>query len=210
MKASARIDALVRASRRLAAGCDRITFHEPVSFVYNPLRYARRFHEEYIRRFAGSEKRAVFLGMNPGPWGMAQTGVPFGEVAAVRDWMGISGTVHAPTAAHPRVKIAGFDCHRSEVSGHRLWGLIRDRYVSPNDFFREHLVVNYCPLLFLDPAGRNLTPDKINPQDRRALLLECDDHLRAVIEALAPRWLVGIGKFAQSRLEALQESMEGE
>ena len=34
-------------------------------------------------------KRVVFLGMNPGPFGMAQVGVPFGEVAAVRDWLRI-------------------------------------------------------------------------------------------------------------------------
>jgi len=207
MNDSVRIEELVRASRRLAAGCDRIKFHDPVRFVYNPLLYARQPHEEYIRRFAGSRKRVVFLGMNPGPWGMAQTGVPFGEVAAVRDWMGINGQVHAQRETHPRVKITGFDCRRSEVSGHRLWGLMREQYANPKDFFRAHIVVNYCPLLFLDPSGRNLTPDKISSPDRQALFRKCDAHLRIVVEALSPRWLVGIGRFSQARLEALQDAL---
>ena len=44
----------------------------------------------------------IFLGMHPGPWGMAQIGVPFGEIPAVRDWMGISTTVDKPPVEHRR------------------------------------------------------------------------------------------------------------
>ncbi len=194
---------LIRASRRLAAACGRIRFHDPVRYVYNSLEYASGGHDEYLRRFGGGSKRVVFLGMNPGPWGMAQTGVPFGEVASVRDWMGVSAPVRAPRHMHPRVPVTGFDCRRSEVSGCRLWGLMRNRFGSPREFFRTHLVVNYCPLLFLDASGRNITPDKLCRQDKEPLLRACDVNLGSVVEVLQPSWLIGIGRFAQGRLEAL-------
>ena len=49
-----------------------------VSWYYNPLTYAWDTFEQYLRKYAGGRKRVLFLGMNPGPWGMTQTGVPFG------------------------------------------------------------------------------------------------------------------------------------
>jgi single-strand selective monofunctional uracil DNA glycosylase len=204
MTAVTAAEELVRASRRLAKACAEMVFHDPVRFVYNPLLYARAPHEQYIRKYGNGPRRVIFLGMNPGPWGMAQTGVPFGEVAAVRDWMRITGAVHPRQEMHPRVRITGFECGRSEVSGNRLWGLMQKRFGEPQEFFRTHLVVNYCPLLFLDASGRNVTPDKISRADRQALERECDIHLRAVVKALDPSWLVGIGRFAQGRLETVQ------
>jgi single-strand selective monofunctional uracil DNA glycosylase len=204
MADSERGNELIQASRRLAIACARITFHEPVRFVYNPLLYARLTHEQYILRYGTGQKRVIFLGMNPGPWGMAQTGVPFGEVSIVRDWLGIKGKIRSPAKSHPRVPIAGFDCHRSEVSGKRLWGLMQERFGSPAEFFRVHLVVNYCPLLFLNTLAHNITPDRISPSDRQPLEQRCDAHLVSVIAALKPLWLVGIGKYALSRLKAMQ------
>ena len=199
-----RIEELVRASRRLARECARLDFRSPVRYAYNPLLYARAGYEEYLHRFAQTRKSVIFLGMNPGPWGMAQTGVPFGEVAAVRDWMGIQERVGRPAEEHPRVPVAGFACARSEVSGNRLWGLMRDRYGGAEEFFRGHFVANYCPLLFLDDSGRNITPDKLIAGDREALVAVCDRHLHAVVEAFAPRWLVGIGRFAEGQCRTLQ------
>ena len=81
--------ALLAAARRLRADTGRLRFAAPVTHVYNPLVYAWAPHEAYLRRFGGARKRVVFLGMNPGPFGMAQTGVPFGEIAAVRGWLRI-------------------------------------------------------------------------------------------------------------------------
>ena len=197
-------DSLVRASRRLARACEKLDFQAPVRYVYHPLLYARKGHEEYLRKFGGSAKRVVFLGMNPGPWGMAQTGVPFGEVAAVRDWMGIAQPIARPRTEHPRVRVSGFECRRSEVSGNRLWGLMQERFGSAAEFFRLHFVANYCPLLFLDASGRNVTPDKIHRRDRDALTQICDTHLSQVVEILEPEWLVGVGKFAEGRASALR------
>ena len=48
-------------------------------YIYNPLEYAWQMHEAYLSRFVSRPTRTLLLGMNPGPFGMAQNGVPFGE-----------------------------------------------------------------------------------------------------------------------------------
>jgi single-strand selective monofunctional uracil DNA glycosylase len=184
----------IRLRRSLAA----LTFAE---HVYNPLDYAWSAHEEYLRRYASGTKRVLFLGMNPGPFGMVQTGVPFGEVAAVRDWMGIETSIDPPARQHPKRPVLGFACTRSEISGRRLWSLFRDRYGAADRFFREHTVLNYCPLAFLDESGRNRTPDRLPASEREELYAACDRHLRDMVRILDPTWLVGIGGFAARRAE---------
>lgn len=196
-------DALVRACRRLATAVDRLAFAPPVAHVYNPLVYAREVHEAYLRRYAASPKRVVLLGMNPGPFGMMQTGVPFGEVAAVRDWLGLTATVRPPRAQHPKRAIEGFACTRSEVSGRRLWGLFAERFGKADHFFAEHFVVNYCPLVFLEESGRNRTPDKLSKAEAAPLYEACDEHLRRVVDVLSPDWIVGVGGFAEQRARSV-------
>jgi single-strand selective monofunctional uracil DNA glycosylase len=149
----------------------------------------------------------VLLGMNPGPFGMAQTGVPFGEVALVRDWLGIEAPVARPKREHPKRPVAGFACTRSEVSGQRLWGWARERFGSPERFFERFFVANYCPLAFMEESGRNITPDKLARAEREALFAVCDRALVRTVEALRPRVVVGIGNFAAQRAAAaLQRS----
>jgi single-strand selective monofunctional uracil DNA glycosylase len=194
-------EALLAAARRLRAETGRLKFGAPVTYVYNPLVYAWAPHETYLRKFGGARRRIVFLGMNPGPFGMAQTGVPFGEIAAVRDWLQIDGPVRKPKREHPQRAVSGFGCARSEVSGRRLWGLFAERFGTPERFFAEHIVLNYCPLAFLESSGRNRTPDKLPPLDRAALFAVCDRHLRAIVAALQPGWLVGVGDFAAKRAQ---------
>ncbi len=203
MAAATRPAELIAALRRLARGVDRLRFCPPVAYVYNPLGYAREPAERYVELFATGRTKAVFLGMNPGPWGMAQTGVPFGEIAAVRDWLGLVGRVAAPPGMHPRVPVRGFDCPRSEVSGHRLWGLARERFGDAAAMAGHWFVANYCPLLFLDADGRNITPDKLAATDRAELFTVCDRFLRIMLATLRPRWTVGVGTFARQRLEAV-------
>ncbi len=190
---------LIEAARKMVEGLERLKFGPPVECVYNPLVYARAPHEIYLGKFGASPKRVVFLGMNPGPFGMAQTGVPFGEVTAVRQWLGIHGAVGQPVRQHQKRPITGFDCPRSEVSGQRLWGLFARRFGTASNFFDEHIVMNYCPLVFIEKTGRNRTPDKLGTPERAALFAACDAHLRAITETLAPEWLIGIGDFAAKR-----------
>ena len=197
------------ADRILAAGAalcdeiDRLRFAPPVAHVYNPMRYAWPMHEAFVRRFGAGRKRVLLLGMNPGPWGMVQTGVPFGEVAAVREWLRIEAPIDRPGNEHPKRPVQGLACPRSEVSGRRLWGFFAERFGSPEAFFAEHFVLNYCPLAFLEEGGRNRTPDKLPAAEAKPLFAACDRHLEQVVEAFDPDWLVGVGAFAQKKLAAL-------
>ena len=197
-----RVRLLLAATDRLCSALAEQCFSPPVTHVYNPLEYARAPYEQYLRRYAATPKRVLFFGMNPGPYGMTQTGVPFGEIHHVRDWLGIEAPVKQPAHEHPRRKITGFSCTRSEVSGARLWGLWRSRYQVPERFFAWAFVTNYCPLVFMEDSGRNLTPDKLKPKERAALLAPCDEHLREVAAALCPEWVVGVGAFAKARAES--------
>ena len=191
---------LIAAAATLRDEVDRLSFSSPVTHVYNPLQYAWRSHQAYLQRVNPKGIDVLFLGMNPGPWGMAQTGVPFGEVEAVRDWIGINEPVDHPPGEHPKRPVAGFDCPRSEVSGRRLWGLFRDRFGDANAFFAAHFVANYCPLIFMEQSARNRTPDKLTRDERDALDNLCSRHLQQVLLILKPKYAVGVGAYAEQRL----------
>lgn len=193
---------LVRISRALARDVDRLRFGAPVRYVYNPLRYAAGLHEEYLRRYGAGPKPVVLLGMNPGPFGMAQTGVPFGDVGMVRDWLGLDAPVERPAREHPKRPVQGLACARSEVSGTRLWGWARDRFGTPARFFDRFFVVNYCPLAFIEESGRNFTPDKLPAREQAPLFEACDEALRGIVAALAPTHVIGVGAFAAARARA--------
>lgn len=177
-----------------------------VSATYNPLVYAREPWKRYLMMYCNAPKRAVFLGMNPGPWGMAQTGIPFGEIAVVRDWLGIEAPVCQPAEEHPKRPILGFKCNRSEVSGRRLWGLFRQTFDSASDFLARAAVLNYCPLVFMGDSGKNITPDKLPVAERNGLFAVCDDLLADALTVLQPEVVVGIGAFARKRIDALTDA----
>ena len=199
---------LVAVARELGRRCTRLSFGPPVTHTYNPLGYAWAAHSEYLRRYGAGPKEVVLLGMNPGPWGMAQTGIPFGEVELVRSWLGIEKEVGKPPGEHPKRPIEGFACGRSEVSGRRLWGWARDRFGSPEHFFERFFVANYCPLSFLENSGRNRTPDRLPARERQALLEVCDEALVRTIEILSPRWVIGVGRFAENRAQQALDGVE--
>jgi len=188
--------------RDLSRALDGLSFAPPTSHVYNPLNYARCPAEQYLDKAGASRKKVVLLGMNPGPWGMAQTGVPFGSAKVVREWLGIEGPVGKPAHEHPRRPIQGFAINREEVSGARLWGWVRDLFGTPERFFEDFFVANYCPLVFMEASGRNRTPDKLPAAEKSELFGHCDRGLRDVVEILAPECIVGIGKFAEDRARA--------
>ncbi len=190
---------LIASTRQLRKECADLRFAAPVAYVYRPLDYAWKPYSLYLRRFAHPGVEAILLGMNPGPFGMGQTGIPFGEVAATRDWLGLAAPVLSPEREHPKRPVLGFSCPRSEVSGRRLWSWARSRFGDPKSFFQSYFVLNYCPLLFLEEGGRNRTPDKLPADERTALEGICDRALRAAVAWLRPRMVVGIGRFAETR-----------
>lgn len=202
-------DELIEISRSLTASLAPLTFEAPVTHVFNPLTYAAPLHEGYLRAFGARTPRPILLvGMNPGPWGMGQTGVPFGDVDFVRDWMGIDGAVFPPPDAHPKRPITGLACPRNEVSGSRLWGWARDRFGVARAFFEHVFVHNYCPLLFLEDSGRNRTPNKLKKAERDALFPPCDRALRALVAHFEPTWVIGVGAFAERRVKAAMRELD--
>ena len=200
-------ESLIAAARALSARVEQLDFAPPVSHIYNPLTYAWAAHELYLRRFGANRKKVVFIGMNPGPFGMVQCGIPFGEVTAVRNWMGIDARVEKPAAENPKRPVEGFACARSEVSGRRLWALFEQRFETADAFFSDHFVANYCPLAFFE-HGRNLTPDKLPTGEATPLYSACDEHLRALVTALDPQWVIGIGGFAEKRAAEALDGMK--
>jgi len=197
---------LASAAQRLHRKTSRLAFAAPVAFVYAPLGYAWPIAAAYLEKYGRGQKEVVFVGMNPGPFGMAQTGVPFGEVGMVRDWMGLSGEVARPELEHPKRPVLGLDCPRSEVSGARLWGAFARRFPDPSRFFRRAFVLNYCPLLFLTESGANLTPDKLKAVEREPLEAACDEHLRDALAVLRPKTAIGVGAYATKKLASLDIS----
>lgn len=188
-------------ARRLCQSLSTFRAPPPVTTTYNPLSYAWKPAKTYLERYGHAPKRALLVGMNPGPFGMAQTGVPFGDVAMVRDFLGINESVMAPKDVHPARPIEGFACPRREVSGTRLWGWAHDQFGCADAFFAQYFVYNYCPLSFMEASGRNVTPDKLPATTRAALFSPCDRALVQTIEALDVKMVVGIGGFAATRCQ---------
>ena len=186
----------------LVAEVEDISFGMPVTHVYNPLVYARQTFDIYLERFATTNVEVLLLGMNPGPFGMAQTGIPFGDITMVRDWIGIEGPVNKPHNEHPKRPVTGFACPRSEVSGTRLWGWAQDTFKTPEKFFNQFFVYNYCPLSFMEETGRNRTPDKLPADERNPLFAACDKALRSFVEYLEPEHVLGIGVFAEKQIKS--------
>ncbi len=187
---------------RLVRDLRSLRFGPPVTHVYNPLDYARAAHADYVERYGRGRREVLLLGMNPGPWGMAQTGVPFGHVPLVRDWLGIDEPVGKPDPEHPKRPVLGFACPRSEVSGARLWGWARDAFGVPERFFARFFIANYCPLCFMESTGRNRTPDKLPAAEREPLFRFCDRALLHTFEHFRPRLVIGIRGFAEARSRA--------
>ena len=195
----ARATALPDVAARLARAVAPLRFGPPITHVYHPLDYAAQPHRRYLERYARPGIHALLLGMNPGPYGMAQTGVPFGEVSLVRDWLQLEAAVGKPNPEHPKRPVDGFRCRRSEVSGARLWGWARARFDTPERFFRTFFVWNYCPLCFMEASGRNFTPDKLPAAEAAPLYQACDEALRAAAAILRPKIVIGVGAFAEQR-----------
>ncbi|KAK7866569.1 hypothetical protein R5R35_010416 [Gryllus longicercus] len=146
----------------------------------------------------------MFLGMNPGPWGMSQTGVPFGEVNIVREWLGITGEVGRPKKENPARPVLGFACSRSEISGQRFWGLFKDLCGEARNFFENTLIYNHCPVAFMTESGKNITPNEL--KERKAVTVLCDKALFEIIVLYNVSIVIAIGRFAEKRATTILKS----
>nr|XP_039266580.1 single-strand selective monofunctional uracil DNA glycosylase-like [Styela clava] len=199
------VQAFLWIEAKLCAKLKCVKFSDKVEYVYNPLEYASDPHAHYVSKYSGT-KAVLFLGMNPGPYGMAQNGVPFGDTRYVRDWLKITGAVHHPPHEHPRRIIQGLDCTRSEVSGARFWGFIAKICGTPEQFFRHCFVHNYCPLTFMTKSGKNIIPAALPATERRNLEAICDEALLQCIRVIRAQIIVAIGKYAADRVTCVLQS----
>jgi single-strand selective monofunctional uracil DNA glycosylase len=207
MSSSPIANQLISAAKKLTKQLKRVDLSEAPPWIYNPLEYAWEAHCQYIAKYAQPTCDIVLLGMNPGPWGMSQTGIPFGEVTQVKDWLKIDAKIGKPRREHPKRPVLGLDCPRQEVSGQRFWGFFRAQFSTPDKFFQKHFVVSYCPLAFMEESGLNVTPDKLPASVRGPLEQHCDEHLAQVLRVLEPRWLIGVGAWAEKRARRVVDTL---
>ncbi len=180
----------------------------PVETIYRPLEYAWDIHRDYLATFGGPPKDALFVGMNPGPWGMGQTGVPFGDPTVVGRWLRLNDhVVEPPEEELPQRPVRGLDSSHTEVSGQRLWGLLRDLYTTPQAALERLLVVNHCPLLMFDIQHRNVTPDQLRVGFKENLLEVCDEGLERIATATQAGLLIGVGTYAEERCKVVAERL---
>ncbi|MGI6439934.1 MAG: uracil-DNA glycosylase family protein [Sphaerochaetaceae bacterium] len=199
---------LLERTKQFASEVDSLEF-QFTGVIYNPLSYAWEMHKAYLTQYVHEQPEIYFMGMNPGPFGMTQSGVPFGEVNLVKTWMGLSYPIGKPPKEHPKRPILGLETTRSEVSGYRLWSLMKERYTSAHSFFKTHAVMNYCPLVFVDegPTGKNIIPEKLVKEDRLILDQVCDAYADDMISLIKPKALVGIGRYAERKLEEVTQRL---
>ncbi|XP_036355552.1 single-strand selective monofunctional uracil DNA glycosylase-like isoform X2 [Octopus sinensis] len=189
-------DRLLQVEAELCRNLKTIEFTDPVDYVYSPLDYASDTHAKYVHRFCNSQKNVLFLGMNPGPFGMAQNGVPFGECDTVRNWLKIDGIVGKPQREHPKRPVLGLECPRNEVSGKRFWGLFKFLCGTPEVFFKDCYVYNFCPLQFMKTSARNVSPGKLKITERKQLIAACNHAFLQVVQLLQVKLVIGVGNFA--------------
>lgn len=52
----------------------KIERNSDVVYIYNPIEYAATIHCRFLRKYLSGPKKVLFIGLNPGPNGMLQTG----------------------------------------------------------------------------------------------------------------------------------------
>ena len=199
------IERMIEASSKLRDDvekfADSLVKEGSVDAVYNPLTYAWEPHRAYLELASGGGAKTLLLGMNPGPHGMGQMGIPFAATSVVRDLLKITNLeVGRPRKLHPKRPISGLDWPKEEVSGTRLWGLLANEYGSAESIFKSVFLLNHCPLmLFSGERATNITPDKITGPTTKALLERCDEHLREVVDIMQIERVIGVGRYSEKR-----------
>jgi single-strand selective monofunctional uracil DNA glycosylase len=199
------VERMIEASSKLRDDvekfADSLVKEGSVDVVYNPLAYAWEPHRAYLELASGGGAKTLLLGMNPGPHGMGQMGIPFAATSVVRDLLKITNLeVGQPRKPHPKRPISGLDWPKEEVSGTRLWGLLANEYGSAESIFKSVFLLNHCPLmLFSGERATNITPDKITGPTTKALLERCDEHLREVVDIMQIERVIGVGRYSEKR-----------
>nr|XP_022920875.1 single-strand selective monofunctional uracil DNA glycosylase-like [Onthophagus taurus] len=185
--------------QQLSLELNNLTFSFPVHYIYNPLEYAWEPHSTFVKTYCKGTKDVLFLGLNPGPWGMCQTGIPFGEVNISKEWLKMNGEVEKPKDECPKKQIKGFECHRSEESGKRFYGFFKNLCRTPEAFFKNAFVYNLCPLAFMKKESANITPHELKGQIKKDIENICGKTLVDILKLLDIKIIVALGRYTEKQ-----------
>ncbi|KAF7991960.1 hypothetical protein HCN44_010761 [Aphidius gifuensis] len=182
---------LLNIELNLSINLDKLNYNNPIDYIYCPIIYAKTVHFNYLNKYCRDKKNIMILGMNPGPWGMSQTGVPFGEINIVIDWLKINGHIDKPKRQHEQRQVDGFSCKRSEISGRKFWSLFKKLSNNPDTFFRHCFLRNFFKptIIIIIIAG----------PEQKKLQEFCDQALIEVIKILDVKVIIGVGRFSEQR-----------
>jgi len=171
--------------------------------VKNPYAYAFEPYSNFVRKYLNGKKDVLFLGMNPSPSDMGRNGIPFGDIDFVVEWLGVTGRVSLPNL-NPMCSFSMNDLSESrsenaECDGKALWSLIQELTITPESFFANCFVHNFCPLLFTKD-GKNVTPEDLeDPDDKSNLEQICGRYLQKTLKLLDPRIIIAVGTYAKTQ-----------
>jgi single-strand selective monofunctional uracil DNA glycosylase len=197
--------------------------------IWNPGVYGEPWHDRFRRCYPPGRHPLVLFGLNPGPYGMAQSGIPFTDIARLRS--GLPRLARELMEAGEKVETPGlapgslrpYLGRTFESSSVRLYRFLERGWGSAETGWRQVVVANPCTLLFIDPAsGKNRTPADLGKAVRarggeaaaRRLEEECDRLRRRcaleALEALNPRGAVLLGRNVQAALGSVLRAQLGE
>jgi single-strand selective monofunctional uracil DNA glycosylase len=188
--------------------------------IWNPGLYAASWHALFRKEYPASAGCILVFGLNPGPYGMAQTGIPFTDLKRLREHLprlakglerrgcSLAGVGLAPRSLRPYLS------RTFESSAVRVYRFLSRGWGSAEDGWRSVVVANPCSLLFMDAAGENRTPaDLVGAVSRRTGSLVAARRLRErcnalrrlaareAVRVLSPRGVVLLGKDAQRAMQ---------
>lgn len=175
-----------------------------LGYVYHPWVYASDPFARFLDTYGPRQPLdGLLLGLNPGPRGMTQTGVPFADPTTAITHLGLTGQVNAPGGTHPGVPVTGFDSKKQEGSAAAVSALMCQRWGSVADYYQSRYVMNFCPLLMLDDDGKNITPAdlRVTHPAMRPLRDLCDAYLACVVWLYQPKWVITLGNYTEKRMK---------
>lgn len=184
---------------------NELQFPKNITHIYNPIVYALNLHCQYIKKFLNGKKKVMLIGMNPGPNGMVQNGVPFGNTNTVKNLMKIQGQVDQPPSLNPKRPVTGLSCTTEEPSGVRIWNLLQKLAGSLEVFGEQCFLHNFCPLAFFDEQGKNITPSELKGKIKSTLRDICLKYLEKEIQLIQPEIIIAIGSYVGDSLRKLSK-----
>lgn len=116
--------------------------------------------------------------------------------------MQLRGNVKQPQQIHSKRPINGLNHTTEEQSGKRLWGLLQHLAEGDLDvFFEQCFVHNFCPLMFFDRNGKNITPNELRGTYQQEVRDVCMKALEELLELQQCEVIVAVGEYVYRCLQ---------